>query len=190
MPETRSDSLSCHEVYGFPQGLLMQWEGAMSTVGYTGSQSKPLRILVPINANADSRWGVRYAVQRHLEGVVVEVVVLNVGECITQWQVLRFRTQQEIAQFQLERAQAFIEDAGQILIGENIPFRGIFRQGDVVFSIIDVAEELECDEIVMPSKNQGVAYIFHKNVVAELAKKRHDIPIVLVDVDGNIDNRF
>ena len=48
--------------------------------------------LLPINANADSRWGVRYALQRQLEGTPVEVVLLNVGEFVTQWQVLRFRT--------------------------------------------------------------------------------------------------
>lgn len=128
----------------------------------------------------------RYAVQRHLEGTAIEVVLLNVGELITQWQVLRFRTQQEIAQFQSERAQAFIDEASQLLAAENIPYTGVFRQGDVVFSILDVAEELDCTEIVLPKTENSVASVFSRKVVAEVQQRQRDIPVVVVDCDGEL----
>lgn len=43
----------------------------------------------------------------------------NVGEPVNQWQVLRFRTQQEVSQFQSESAQAFIEDAATFSLNQE-----------------------------------------------------------------------
>ena len=156
----------------------------MNTFEHGVGQPKPLRLLVPINANANSRWGARYALQRHLEGTAVEVVLLNVGEIVTQWQVLRFRTQQEVAQFQSERAQAFIDEASALLAAENIPCRGLFKQGDVVFSILDAAEELDCDEIAMPVPQPGLANLFARDIVAEVRRHQGEIPVVMVDSEG------
>ena len=94
----------------------------------TGSVQKSTggrrRLLLPICACEESRWGIGYARQLQRAGQPVEAILLNVGEIVTQWQVLRFRTQQEVAQFQAERAQAFIDEASAPLAAENIPRRG------------------------------------------------------------------
>ena len=116
----------------------------MTTLRDSGIDQKLLRILIPINANEDSRRAIQYALRRQREGRDVEAILLHVGEPITQWEVLRFRTQQEIAQFQAERAQAFIDEASGMLETAGIPCRGLFKQGDVVFSILDTAEEAGC----------------------------------------------
>lgn len=171
---------------GPDSGLMPSAQGRfmMSPTDHASNAQASLRILIPINANEDSRWGVRYAVQRHRHGDVVEVIFLNVGEPITQWQVLRFRTQQEIAQFQAERAQAFIEDASQALLPDDIAFRGIFKQGDVIFSILDTAEELACDEIAVPLATGGLPSLFSRGVVKELLRLKRDIPVVSVNSEG------
>ena len=143
-----------------------------------------LRILVPINANEDSRWGVRYALRRSRQGKDVEVILLNVGEPVVAWEVLRFRTQQEIVEFQSARAQAFIDDAAAPLAAAGIPHRGVFKQGEVVFSILDAAEELDCDEIVMPAPHTGLSSMFSRDLVAAAIKRRRDIPVVTVDCEG------
>lgn len=156
----------------------------MSTSDHNATGAKVLRILVPINANEDSRWGVRYALHRHREGRQVEVILLNIGEPIIQWEVLRFRTQQEIAQFQSERAQAFIEEAARPLAAANIPCRGFFKQGDVVFSILDTAEELDCDEIAMPAPKKGFPSFFSRDIVHAVKRRRRDLTVVAVNSDG------
>lgn len=150
----------------------------------TSAAARVLRILVPINANEDSRWGVKYALQRRREGRQVEVILLNVGEPITQWQVLRFRTQQEIAQFQSERAQAFIEEAAAPLAAEKIPCRGFFKQGEVTFSILDTAEELACDEIAMPEPKKGWGSLFSRDIVLAVKRRQRDAQLVVVDRQG------
>ena len=160
--------------------------GDMSGCETTNSSTRIRRLLVPINALEDSRWGVQYALRLHQEGIQVEVILLNVGEPITQWQVLRFRTQQEIAQFQSERAQAFIEEASQPLDAAGIQCRGVFRQGELVFSILDVAEALDCDEIIMPTPCRGILDFFSCDTVSAVRKQQRGIPVVIVDSQGNI----
>lgn len=156
----------------------------MDTFKSTAKDARTLRMLVPINANDDSRWGIRYALRRQREGQTVEVILLNIGEPITQWEVLRFRTEQEISRFQEESAQCFIGEATVALMTANIPCRGVFRQGDVVFSILDSAEEFACDEIVMPQPMQGLSSCFSRNLVRAAMRGRRDIPIVVVDGEG------
>ena len=161
-------------------------ENSMNTSDQIRVKTELLRILVPISAKEDSRWGIQYALRRHHEGTPLEVILLNVGESITQWQVLRFRTQQEITQFQSERAQAFIEEATEFLTKENIPCRGIFKQGDIVFSILDTAEELDCDEIVMPTPKKWAGSFITRDIALDVQLRQRGVPVVFVDNKGAV----
>lgn len=143
-----------------------------------------LRILVPVNAHEDSRWGVQYALRRRQQGKRVEAILLNIAEPITQWEVLRFRTQQEIAQFQSERAQAFIEEAARPLMAGGVPYRGCFRQGEVAFTILDTAEELDCHEIVMPMPKKSWWGLCSRGAVRAVRRRQRNIPVVIVNSDG------
>lgn len=145
--------------------------------------AKPLRLLIPITAMDDSRWGVNHALRLLSGGESVAVSLLNVGEVGIQPELLRFRTQAEIAEFQESRAQEFIEEAAALLIERSIPCRGYFRRGAVIFSIIDTAEELGCDRIVMPQPTGGLWKLFSRDIVTTVARRSH-IPVTLVDSEG------
>lgn len=149
-----------------------------------GTSAQPLRLLIPVTAAENSRWGIRYALHLKKQGHRIEVIILNVGEIITDWQVLRFRTQAEIAGFQSERAQTFIDEASSPLPAHDIPFRGLFRRGDPVFCIPDVAEELDCHQIVMPVPPEGICSFFSKNVTGAIMQKNNAVPVICVDRDG------
>lgn len=154
------------------------------SLGIAVDAAPSLNLLVPIDAREDSRWALRYAAQRRRDGVHVEVVLLNVGEPVTRWEVLRFRTPQEIAQFQSERAQAFIDEASAPLREQGIPVRGVFRQGEIVFTILDAAEEFACDEIVMPRAARKLAGFLGGDIVAAVRRRQRRIPLVTVDAEG------
>ena len=156
----------------------------MNTLQTTEIDPKTLRLLVPINANETSRWGVQYALQKHREGKGVEVILLNVGEPIHQWEVLRFRTQQEIEDFQTERAQAFFEETAQTLLAEDIPCRGFFRHGDITFSILDIAEEMGCNEIVLPVPKKRLMSLFARDVVKRIQSRQRASRVVTVNREG------
>jgi nucleotide-binding universal stress UspA family protein len=182
-----------HEADSHPHGTeipphllapLTNGESIMDPAGRIEAPKQALRLLIPVTASEGSRWGVSYALRLAGKGQRVEVCFLNVGEIITQWQVLRFRTQAEIAKFQSERAQTFIDEAARPLVTHNIPFRGVFKRGDPVFCIPDAAEELDCDQIVMPSPNSGLCSFFSRNIVAAVARRSHVVPVVTIDSNG------
>lgn len=149
-----------------------------------GAAGQPLRLLIPITAAEDSRWGIRYALRLKGEGSRIEVMFLNVGEIITDWQALRFRTQAELARFQSERAQAFIDEASAPLLEHDIPFRGLFRRGDPVFCIPDAAEELDCHQIVLPLPPGRICRLFSQNITGAIMQKDHIARIITVDQHG------
>jgi hypothetical protein len=139
------------------------------------------RILVPIDAGDESRRGIRYAIKLQREGCAVEVILLNVGEPVRHWQVLRFRTQQEVASFQSERAQVFIAETAAQLAAEGIACRGVFRLGDAIFSILDAADEFACDEIALPAPGAGMPKILRSDVASEVRRQQRAVPVTLLD---------
>ncbi|MEF8699462.1 MAG: universal stress protein [Candidatus Accumulibacter sp. UW26] len=156
----------------------------MNPPGTPGGDADVVRILLPIDACDDSRWGIRYAIRRHRAGQRVEVILLNVGELISQWQVLRFYTEQELSRFQASSSKALIEDAAKPLREANIPCRGVFKQGEVAFAILDAAEELDCHEIAMPAPMTAWWNPFSSGVLLTVVKRQRSIPVFLVDRDG------
>lgn len=151
-------------------------------VAETGLPSLPgVRLLIPVNGSENSLWAVKYALRLQSAGRSLEVVVLNVGEPVNQWQVMQFRTQQEIGQFQSRKAQSCIDEAIRPLTAGNVLCRGLFKQGEVVFSILDTAEELECDEIVLPRKKERWAGLFGRSIVQDIVRSQRSVPVVLVN---------
>ena len=154
----------------------------------TGSVQKSTggrrRLLLPICACEESRWGIGYARQLQRAGQPVEAILLNVGEPVRNLHVPRFRTQQEIEAFQASRAQCFIDEASRQLASDGIACRGVFKQGEIVFSILDTAEELDCDEVVMPAQASGLCALFSRSKADAVRRQQRLVPVVLIDRQG------
>lgn len=150
----------------------------------TGPRATPCRLLLPVNADDASRHALAYALRRHADGDAVEVVLLHVAEPVTQWQVLRFRTPAEVDAFQAARAQAFLDAASQPLVQAGISCRGFFRQGPVVASILDLADELACDEIVLPLPESGWLRLLGRDTVRVIRQRQRGVPVITVDREG------
>ena len=163
---------------------LVSGELNMDPDNWPAETKQALRLLVPITAAEDSRWGVNYALRLNKQGRRVEVILLNVGEIITDWQVLRFRADAEMAAFQALRAQDFIDEASAPLRANDIPVRGHFRRGDPVFCILDAAEQFDCDQIVMPSASSGLRALFSNNIANKIMQKSRVVHVITVDSGG------
>jgi universal stress protein family protein len=142
------------------------------------------RLLLPVDATERSRWGIRHVLARHQAGQAVDVALLFVGEPVTDWRVLRFRTHAEIARFQAERAHYLLDEAAQPLAGHGIPCRTLFREGEVVFEILDAAEQLNCSEIVLPKAPPRLLTLLSSDVVRGVLRHQRSVPVVIVDKNG------
>ena len=70
----------------------------------------PQRLLIPIDATEASRRGVPYAIALARQVEPVEVCLLYVVAPVRDWEVLRFRTEQEIHQHFQSRAERFLAE--------------------------------------------------------------------------------
>jgi nucleotide-binding universal stress UspA family protein len=140
------------------------------------------RLLIPIDATERSRWALRYALARHAQPVHVDL--LFVAEPVTSLEVLRFRTQAEIADFQSKSAQWLLEDAAQPLQDAGLSVRSHFREGDVASQIVDAAEQLGADAIVLPPPRPLWLNFLTRGIVRKVLRRARATPIVHVDRDG------
>ncbi|MPZ46273.1 MAG: hypothetical protein GEV05_23380 [Betaproteobacteria bacterium] len=148
----------------------------------SASRDAPQRLLIPIDATERSRWALRYALARRDPPVHVDL--LFVAEPVTSLEVLRFRTQADIADFQNKSAQWLLEDAAQPLEAAGLSVKGHFREGDVACQIVETAEQLGADAIVMPPPHPLWLNFLTRGIVRKVLRRTGATPIVHVDRDG------
>ena len=147
------------------------------------SKPAPHRLLIPIDATEASRRGVAHAIALARQAERVEVCLLYVVAPVRDWEVLRFRTEQEIHQHFQSRAERFLEDASAPLKAAGILCKACFRDQEPVNGILDLAEQLECTAIVLPRPDW---LDFRGNsLVRRLRQARRPTPLILVDADGS-----
>lgn len=83
---------------------------------------------------------------------------------------------------QRQRAEAILSLAAKPLQAAGISYAAYLRCGSVVSSLLDAAEELGCQEIIVPKKRRT---IFSRNVVPTLLSRRRAVPVVVIDASGN-----
>lgn len=152
---------------------------------HTLSSSKPrVKLLIPIDGSERARWGLQYARARARRGDELSVELLFVAEPIQNWQVLRFWTRRQVASFQSERGHFLLEDAERFLREAGIPVQSHFREGDAAYQILDAAQALNCQEIVLPAPEQGWLHRLDRNIAREIQGKHPLVRLVVVDAKG------
>jgi nucleotide-binding universal stress UspA family protein len=142
----------------------------------------PQRLLIPIDATERSRWALRYALAQRDQPLHVDL--LFVAEPVNRLEVLRFRTQAEIADFQNKSAQWLLDDAAQPLRSAGISVRSHFREGDVPNEIVQAAEQLGAHAIVMPPPHPLWVNFLTRGIVRKVLRRSRATPIVHVDRNG------
>lgn len=136
------------------------------------------RLLIPVDTGHDSMRGVLHALARKSRGYRVEVVLLHVIEDDPQWQIRRFRSENHIRAFRESRANAHCSRLAAPLREAGVPVRIAIRSGDPAFAILDAAEELDCQSIIVPRPMpQWLAWLF-RDTVGTLLRRARDVPVM------------
>jgi nucleotide-binding universal stress UspA family protein len=141
-------------------------------------QARARRLLIPVKRAKDAGRAVTYAIRRRAEGCDVAVCLLHVKESPTPWQGL-------VGDAGMPRGKRRQGDdvfavALRMLEGLDIEFAGYVRSGPVVFTILDAAEELACDEIVVPAPGKGVFSLLSRRIVPALMARQRSARLVAV----------
>jgi nucleotide-binding universal stress UspA family protein len=148
---------------------------------HTASSASTLRLLIPVSRRRRIICATTYAEKLRRGDLTVEVCLLHVLEPVGSWQALLHPAAAQMA-IQRQRAEAILSLAAKPLQAAGISYAAYLRSGSVVSSLLDAAEELGCQEIVVPQKHRT---FFSHNVVPTLLSRRRAVPVVVIDATGN-----
>ncbi len=146
------------------------------------SPDAPRRLLIPIDATERSRWALRYALARREQPLQIEL--LFVAEPVTSLEVLRFRTHADIAAFQAQCAQWLLDDAAQPLEAAGLEVKRHFREGGIADQIVEAAEQLGCEAIVMPSPHPLWLNFLTRGIARQVMRRARASRFIGVDREG------
>ena len=136
--------------------------------------ARVLSLLLPIKHACDIVHGTRYARRLREWGIPVKVNLLHVT-----------RASHAADHDEAGPVAELLREATLYLLRSQIEHRTLILSGEVVFSILDAAEQLNCHEIVLPEVHSTPwLRLFSSNIVRQLARARNGVPLVLADPNG------
>ena len=148
------------------------------------AEQMPVRLLIPIDATDASRWAINYAIRCALAGAPVEVFLLYIIEPVTNWEVLRFHSAQEVHQHFATRAAIFLAEAAEALAEAGIPCHRYCREDETVRGILTFAEEKGCSQIVVPDTLLWGR--FPCGLARKLRRQKPSVPVVRTTANGSL----
>lgn len=139
--------------------------------------------LILIDGSEESQWSLQYALRQYQAGIAKEITLVCVVTPVRHWEVLKFRTEEEVRQHFLARSSIFLDDASARLETEHAPHRTLIRESDDRAScLLSLAEELACGEIVLP--HEGWRSCLPGSLTRQLRQHARGISIVTVEAQG------
>lgn len=138
-----------------------------------------LRLLVPVKRLSDLEVALTYVAQ--LPGdPPVRVFLLHVTPAAPCGKLLDAQAQQSMAAEECG-ASALLAQAARHCDAHALQHSSYILSGDVAFSILDAAELLGCDGIVMARRTDWLRRIFSSETMRKVERLRRHVPLLLVD---------
>lgn len=108
-----------------------------------------MKILLPVDGSAVSLEAVRFAIRMAQAGLETSVVLANVQEAATLYELVVAHDPTVIEEVSAAAGAHTLEAAEALLRQENIAYQSEVAMGDPAHTIIDILERYQCDLIVM-----------------------------------------
>jgi nucleotide-binding universal stress UspA family protein len=113
------------------------------------NREKKMKILLPVDGSMVSLEAVRFAIRMARSGLETSVVLANVQESATLYELVVARDPLVLEQVSAAAGTHTLEAAQALLNEANISFECEVASGDPAHTIIDILERYECDLVVM-----------------------------------------
>jgi nucleotide-binding universal stress UspA family protein len=114
-----------------------------------------MKILLPVDGSALALDAVRHALHLVREGLRASFVLANVQEPATFYEMMTMHDAEALARLSESTAAHALETAQALLQEAEVEFEVQVGQGDVAHTLLDIAEEQQCDAIVMSARGMG-----------------------------------
>lgn len=127
-----------------------------------------MRILLPVDASANSLQAVENVVARHVAGAALEVHLLHVRAPLSQY-IARFLSRCDHQTYHQQEAERALAPARDMLGRSGVPYTGHVEFGDKAETIHRVAEELGVHRIVMgTARKNSITRVIEDSVTSRV----------------------
>ena len=139
-----------------------------------------MKILLPVDGSELSLEAVRFAIRMLLAGLHGEVVLANVQEAATLYELIVAHNPEVIDQVSHEAGLHILKAAQELLDAAEISYECEVAQGDPAHTIIDISERFACDLIVMGARGQSALRRAMMGSVSNEVLHASAVPVVIV----------
>jgi nucleotide-binding universal stress UspA family protein len=156
-----------------------------------------MKILLPVDGSAASLQAVRQALQLIEDGLRASLVLANVQEPATLYELLLAHDPQVIEQVSAKAGLHLLEPARALVRAAGVEHEIEVAAGDPAHTLIDILENFGCDMVVMGARGMGTLRsallgsvsheVLHAAPVPVLIVKPRPAPEAQHDTDGAAD---
>ena len=114
-----------------------------------------MKILLPVDGSAVSLQAVRFAIRMAQSGLETSVVLANVQETATLYELVVARDPQVIEEVSAAAGAHILQAAEALLKEAHISYECEVAVGDPAHTLIDILENYQCDLVVMGARGMS-----------------------------------
>lgn len=139
-----------------------------------------MKILLPVDGSELSLEAVRVAIGLAKDGLTTSVVLANVQETATLYELVVAHDPAVIEQVSAAAGAHILQDAVGLLALSGIPFETEIASGDPAHTIVDIRERYGCDMVIMGARGMSpLRGALLGSVSSEVLHNAH-VPVMIV----------
>ncbi len=139
-----------------------------------------MKILVPVDGSSLALQAVRQAMQLLQEGLSGSLVLLNVQEPATLYEMVTAPQPEVLAQVSAGAGIDLLESAEALVMAAGVAYEREVASGDPARMVIEVAERFGCGLIVMGSHGEGALRHALLGSVSQEVLQASTLPVMYV----------
>ncbi len=143
-----------------------------------------MKLLLPVDGSELSLEAVRFAVRMLLAGLHGDVVLANVQESASLYELLVAHDPEVINRVSAEAGVHALQGAQALLDAARVEYECEVAKGDPAHTIVEIAERFGCDLIVMGARGQSSVRSAMLGSVSNEVLHASAVPVVIVKPDA------
>lgn len=142
-----------------------------------------MKILLPVDGSEVSLAAVRFAIRLAQAGLETSVVLANVQEGATLYELVVAHDPEVIDQVSAAAGAHTLEPAEALLKAAAIPYECEVASGDPAHTLIDILERFACDLVVMGASGTGPLRSALLGSVSNEVLHAATVPVMIVKLE-------
>ena len=139
-----------------------------------------LKILIAVDGSELALDGVHHALELVRQGLKASIVLANVQEPATLYELVTTRDPDLIAAASLEAGDHLMASARALLDGAGVPYETDVGVGDVAHTLVDMIERSGCNMVIIGAKGQGAITSALLGSVSQEVAHASPVPVTIV----------